>query len=165
MTKTQRDILLEYGHRGIAVDSTHNTTMYLFKLTTVLVYDNFGCGRIVAFYLSKEESAADLDALFQHLSTRFVYHISIQSNSYFRCAFTGGRIFMSDDSPAFWNAYCKYFNTTNTKHLLCSWHVMKNWKKHVMSTIALEHRPTITVNLYALMRYRVFFDLRTRVHY
>lgn len=67
-------MLLRYGHRGIGVDSTHNTTAYMFKLTIVIVYDNYGCAVPVAFYLSKEESEEDLTPLFEHLKNKSVYH-------------------------------------------------------------------------------------------
>lgn len=36
---------------------------------------------------------------------------------------------MSDDAPAFFNAWSAVFHVSETQKLLCSWHVMKNWFK------------------------------------
>jgi hypothetical protein len=39
---------------------------------------------------------------------------------------------MSDDAPAYWNAFNQIFNcSTNTLHLLCHWHVDRNWRKRL----------------------------------
>lgn len=39
---------------------------------------------------------------------------------------------MSDDAGAFWNSFSEVMNCPNTKRLLCSWHVDKNWRKKLM---------------------------------
>jgi hypothetical protein len=36
---------------------------------------------------------------------------------------------MSDDAPAFWNAFDRTMECPNTKRLLCTWHVDRNWTK------------------------------------
>ena len=40
------------------------------------------------------------------------------------------KTFMSDDFPAYYNAYKKVYGAPQ-HHLLCSWHIVKNWEKHI----------------------------------
>lgn len=49
---------------------------------------------------------------------------------YFFC-----RVFMSDDVPAFWNAFSFVFQCPNTPLLLCTWHVDKNWRQNLKKKI------------------------------
>jgi hypothetical protein len=45
-------------------------TRYALKLTTVMVYDELGTGRPIAFFLAKEEKEEYLRILFQYLKYR-----------------------------------------------------------------------------------------------
>lgn len=36
---------------------------------------------------------------------------------------------MSDDAAAYWNAFKSVMGGEDTKRLLCTWHVDKNWRK------------------------------------
>lgn len=38
---------------------------------------------------------------------------------------------MSDMANAFWNAFSNTMECSNTKRLLCTWHVDKAWRKHL----------------------------------
>lgn len=46
--------------------------------------------------------------------------------------------FMSDDAPAFWNAWTTVFGACETQKLLCSWHVHRNWKAQLRSKLQTE---------------------------
>jgi len=39
--------------------------------------------------------------------------------------------FMSDDSPAYFNAWAETFGAGKTRKLLCIWHVKRNWSKKI----------------------------------
>ncbi len=66
-TEDMLDKFKKYGRRGICADSTHNLTRYMFKLVTVLVYDDAGNGYAIALYITLRESAEELKPLFSHL--------------------------------------------------------------------------------------------------
>ncbi|CAI6354418.1 unnamed protein product [Macrosiphum euphorbiae] len=38
---------------------------------------------------------------------------------------------MSDDAPAFWNAWIKMMSPIPKFHLLCKWHIDNNWRKNL----------------------------------
>jgi len=153
MTKQQETLLHKYGHRALCVDSTHNTTRYALVLATVLVIDDYGRGRTVAYFLCKSESAEALEPLFDHIKNRwfFIFYKVIYA-SYCRCNFVEPKVLMSDDADSFWNAYSKYFNVNNTHRLLCSWHVLKNWAKNSSIIGDVEKRKRMKCNLFALIQ-------------
>lgn len=39
---------------------------------------------------------------------------------------------MSDGGAAYWNAFMSIMGGEDTKRLLCTWHVDKNWRKALM---------------------------------
>ena len=51
----QRYIFEKFSSKGICCDATHGTTGYDFKLTSLLVVDEFGEGFPVAWCLSNHE--------------------------------------------------------------------------------------------------------------
>lgn len=40
---------------------------------------------------------------------------------------------MSDGADAYWNAFKAVMGDEDTKRLLCTWHVDKNWRKALLS--------------------------------
>jgi hypothetical protein len=69
-TPEQLKLFKQYASRGLCVDSTHNMTRYDLKLSTVLVYDEYGMGRPIALFFAKEEKEEYLRHLFEHLKQR-----------------------------------------------------------------------------------------------
>ena len=43
---------------------------------------------------------------------------------------------MSDDAENFYNAWRGVFTTTNTKKLLCAWHIDKSWRKGIQCHVS-----------------------------
>uniref|UniRef100_A0A914VF41 C2H2-type domain-containing protein n=1 Tax=Plectus sambesii TaxID=2011161 RepID=A0A914VF41_9BILA len=120
MTEGQRDILRKYAHKGVAVDGTHNTTKYGFKLMTLLVLDDRQTGRPVAHFFCPEETTDDLHEFFVNIKERYGRPITTSA-------------FMSDDASQMWTAWERAMGkeaTADTKKLLCSWHVLKNWHEN-----------------------------------
>lgn len=46
------------------------------------------------------------------------------------CNISKPKVFMSDDFPGYYNAWEEVFGPVQN-HLLCIWHVFKNWNKHL----------------------------------
>lgn len=60
---------------------------------------------------------------------------------------------MSDDAPAFFNAWSAVFGVGGTRKLLCSWHIAKNWSLNVKKKIESPvHRTVIAHHLYVLLK-------------
>jgi hypothetical protein len=132
MTQQQLTTLNEFSHRGVCIDSTHNTTRYIFKLATLLVIDDYGRSRAVAHYFCSSESTDDMRRLFYHLKFRsaFCQCIMLIYLIDFRCKFAGCKVLLSDDTTVFRKAFVDYFGDIGTQLLLCLWHVLRNWKKN-----------------------------------
>ena len=47
---------------------------------------------------------------------------------------------MTDDAPAYWNAFRSTMGCEKTQHLLCTWHVDKNWRKQLKKIVDLDER-------------------------
>jgi len=93
------------------MDSTHGTNMYDFNLTTLLVLDEFEEGIPVAWMVCNHEDAVALKS-FQRKMWRYMY-----------------TFFMSDEANNFYNGWKDTFTVSNTKKLLCTWHIDRCWRK------------------------------------
>lgn len=71
-TEYQKQMLVQFGFKGVCCDTTHNTTGYDFKLTSLLVTDEFEEGIPVAFCLSNHED--------YHFMTIYFKYIRINSS-------------------------------------------------------------------------------------
>ena len=61
------------------------------------------------------------------------------------------RIFMTDDYPAYYNAWCQVFEAPDHR-LLCSWHVIRNWTKNLMNVSDIDTRKKIKADLINIQR-------------
>ena len=98
------------------VDSTHGTNAYDFHLTTLLTVDDYGSGMPVAFCLSNRIDSVAMSIFFNAIKNK-----------------AGGiqtKIFMSDDAPAYYNAWQQCMGPA-AHQLLCSWHVDRSWRKNL----------------------------------
>ena len=59
--------------------------------------------------------------------------------------------FMSDDIPAYYNAYREVVGQPKN-HLLCSWHVIRNWNKHLIHVSDMSLRNELKRDLLSLQR-------------
>ena len=114
-TEFQRDILQKFGSNIVCIDSTHGTNAYDFKLTTIIVVDEYGEGVPVGWMISNREDALILIEFFKTIRERV------------------GDIhphwFMTDDAEQYFNAWRAVFGGETSKKLLCAWHVDKAWRK------------------------------------
>lgn len=61
-------------------------------------------------------------------------------------------VFMSDDYPAYYNAWIEVFQEPSHR-LLCTWHVIRNWTRHSLSKVAnLEKRKELMSDLLAVQQ-------------
>jgi hypothetical protein len=93
-----------------------------------MIVNSFGNGVPVAFCYSTREDQYALHYFFSSVKEKTGTFIPV--------------VFMSDDAPAYWNAFKSAFGCNETKQLLCSWHVDRNWRKK-LNTISQEIRPNL----------------------
>ena len=59
-TEFQRDMLKKFGNCTVCIDTTYNTNMYDFYLTTLLVINEYGEGIPVAWIISNRQDGDTL---------------------------------------------------------------------------------------------------------
>ena len=112
-TQYQIDMYTKHGQDVICIDGTHGTNSRNFHLTMVLVLDDMRMGfPVFAMYSSRCDTFVYrvLFSTIQDLDTNVKTHY-----------------FMSDDYPAYYNAFKLVFKHDSRK-LLCAWHTSKSLK-------------------------------------
>ena len=113
-TKVQKVRYEGNASKIVCADSTHNTTQYGFKLTNVIVPDEFHKGYPVAHLISNKENTETLTLFFDAMKNKCNPDISITA-------------LMTDDDSAAWNAFSNAFGT-DIQHFLCQWHYLRAWR-------------------------------------
>lgn len=113
MTKYQEEVISEYANDRVLIDSTHGMAGHDFQLTTIVTVDEYGAGCPVAMCLSNRIDVVAMTVFFQSVKKRVGKLPST--------------VFMSDDAPSYFNAWCSVMGEP-THQLLCSWHVDRSWK-------------------------------------
>ncbi|KAL4130861.1 hypothetical protein QTP88_008240 [Uroleucon formosanum] len=117
LTETQKAVLEKFSSEKLCIDATHGTNQYNFNLTTIVVIDEFGEGYPAAFCISSKIDEVHMTVFFSKIKE---VTGSLTPN-----------VFMSDDAPAFWNAWIKIMSPIPKFHLLCKWHIDNNWRKNL----------------------------------
>ncbi|XP_074604017.1 uncharacterized protein LOC141857426 [Brevipalpus obovatus] len=133
----QRFVLEKFGNDVIAMDSTHGTNDYNFQLTTIMVVDENRTGFSVAFLYSSKINQAVFLKFFRALK---------ESCNVPRC-----KIFMSDDAPAYYNAWTEVFEPP-LHRLLSIWHVFRNWNKHSLQISDIAKRKELMADIIAVQK-------------
>lgn len=116
MTSFQEQQINRFGGDKLCIDGTHGTNAYDIQLYTLMVIDDFSNGCPVAYCFSNRSDEYIFNLFFDKIKKKVGYICT--------------RIFMSDDAPAFYNAWLCIMG--NVEHrLLCTWHVDKNWRKNL----------------------------------
>lgn len=102
-------MLKNFGMDTICVDSSHGTNRYGFILITLFVIDDYDEGIPVAFCLCNKEDGSCLKVFFSVLKENLEFDVN-------------PKVFKSDDTPAFYNAWEYVLGAVEYK-LLCAWHV------------------------------------------
>ena len=117
----QKSLEQKFAQNGVCCDATHGTTRYDFKLTTLLVIDEFGEGAPFAWCLSNHKD-------FTHMC---VFFKAIKRN----CGILCPRWFRSDIAPQFYNAWVAINSKKRPRHLYCTWHVDKAWREEMRKKV------------------------------
>ena len=138
-TKFQFEMLKKFGNNTICIDSTHQTNHYSYPLNTMMVIDEYGEGVPVAYLLSNRETGDILKKIFNAIFARVG---PLQPE-----------VFMSDDAPQYFSAWqCVFGESTQTKKLLCRWHLDKTWRKAVKDKITeMDKKPSVYHHLLVLL--------------
>ncbi|XP_026464645.1 uncharacterized protein LOC113367234 [Ctenocephalides felis] len=120
MTKMQCRMLKKFGTDRVCIDGTHGTNGYGYLLQTLLVVDEFGSGIPVAFCFSNRQDEFMCKIFFEE-----IYKV---------VGILKTKVFMTDDAPAYFNAWSSVMGVPQHK-LLCSWHVSRSWKRSVSNKI------------------------------
>ena len=119
-TEAQIELLKLYGETCIMIDSTHGTNQYDFQLTTVLVNDENHEGIPVAVLFSSRVACENFEPFFQAIKDKIP---EFKTN-----------LLLTDDTNSFCNAWQNIFQD-DSKHILCAWHVLKNWNNNLKSKV------------------------------
>jgi len=116
-TDFQGEQLKKFGLEKICIDGTHGTNGYdIIQLYTMMTVDELGSGCPVAFCFSNRSDEVIFKLFFEKIKVKV--------------GIINGKVFMSDDAPAFYNAWSGVMGSV-THQLLCSWHVNKNWQENL----------------------------------
>ncbi|VEN46173.1 unnamed protein product [Callosobruchus maculatus] len=137
MTEFQSQQLLKFGKDKICIDGTHGTNAYDIQLFSLLVVDEYGGGCPVAFCLSNRCHEAVFKVFFESIKEKVG---KIEAH-----------VFMSDDAPAFYNAWSIVMGAANFQ-LICSWHVDRNWRQNLSKICDTEKRSLVYKTLKVLLR-------------
>ena len=136
-TPYQAHMLETCGHdKVVCIDSTHGTNAYNFSLTTVLVVDEFGEGYPVSWCLSNKTDTTLLTCFFKAIKEKVGIILP--------------KWLMTDDAEQFYNAWINAFGG-NPHKLLCTWHVDRAWRRHLLSLKDQELSQTVYHNLRVLL--------------
>lgn len=143
MTNFQQNQMLKFAHDKICIDGTHGTNSYDVQLFTLLTVDEFGTGCPVAFCFGNRGDETMLKVFFEAVRSKV--------------GFIKAKAFMSDDAPAFFNAWAAVMPTPEHR-LLCSWHVDKCWQKNLSKIKGQEKRSTVYKTLKTLLESTLSLD-------
>jgi len=116
MTNFQQRQLKKFGPGKICIDGTHGTNGYDIQLYTIMTVDEFGSGCPVTYCFSNRMDEPIFKLFFNKLKEK----VGVIKTY----------VFMSDDAPAFYNAWAEVMSPVPNK-LLCTWHVDKNWRQNL----------------------------------
>ena len=111
----QLDMMKAFGGNIICIDATHGTNVYDYLLITLTVIDDYEEGIPVAWAITTREDMSMIKYFLSSLKKK-----------------TGAispSVFMSDDANQYWNAWSSVFDSSNTRKVLCAWHVDRAWRK------------------------------------
>lgn len=130
-TEFQRDMFKKFGSSVICIDSTHGTNLYDFTLTALLVVDEYGEGIPVGWMLSNREDVLMLMVFFQALKERVgpIHPQWIMSD-------------MAEQYFTAWKATFDNSDESDTKKLVCAWHVDKAWRNTLRERITNKVKQT-----------------------
>ncbi|CAH1236533.1 unnamed protein product [Diabrotica balteata] len=129
MNKVQENIVQKFGNSVIAIDSTHGLNMYDFELTTLMVMDEFGEGFPAACMFSNRIDTVVHEIFFEHIRER--------------CGVLNPKVFMSDITNVYYNAWYNVMGGEVPNRLFCSWHIDRAWRTNLNKITVAEKRKQV----------------------
>ncbi|XP_055927991.1 uncharacterized protein LOC129959193 [Argiope bruennichi] len=120
-TEAQMKLLELYGEKCIMLDSTHGTNQYGFQLTTILVNDDNHEGIPVATLFSTRVACETFEPFFKAIKLKLKEDFKT-------------KLILTDDTNSFCNAWTNIFQD-DAKHILCAWHVLRNWHSNLKGKV------------------------------
>uniref|UniRef100_A0A0A9VWY5 Putative zinc finger transcription factor protein 17 n=1 Tax=Lygus hesperus TaxID=30085 RepID=A0A0A9VWY5_LYGHE len=120
MTLGQKEILEAFGHDVICLDSTHGTNGFRYKLTTLLVLDEFRQGFPCAFLITDRNDHEGVEVFLNRIKEKV---------GTLNC-----RVLMTDMAQVFYNSWKAVMGDCPVR-LFSSWHVMRAWQNKINATI------------------------------
>ncbi|KAJ8951703.1 hypothetical protein NQ314_007652, partial [Rhamnusium bicolor] len=117
MSQYQQHMLVKYGNNIIAVDGTYGLNNYDFKLTTLMVVDNFNEGFPGAFMFTNRKDTLIHQIFFEVIESKVGNKISPNT-------------FMSDITGVFYQAWSSVMGVVPFQ-LYCTWHIDRAWRNNL----------------------------------
>ncbi len=128
--------MLQLFNKKVCTDGTHGLNGYRYQLFSVLIIDEFSNSVPVSYCFCNRRDTDVMKIFFSVLKT----HVHCTLNT---------EILMTDDDPVFLNAWTCIMGPPEM-HVLCAWHVNKNWLKHLNSVQNPEKRKIVQNTLHQL---------------
>ncbi|XP_046394786.1 uncharacterized protein LOC124162325 [Ischnura elegans] len=114
--KQQKSEIIAGCSRILCIDSTHDTNQYKFHLLNFITPDEYGVGYPVAHFITNHLDEQTLVCILKSLVDK--------------CPNLIVNAVMTDGDEALGNAVANVFGP-KVRHLLCSWHVKRNWQRNL----------------------------------
>lgn len=135
-TERQCELMKKHAAKAFIIDDTHSTNQYKYRLLTCMVVDENRRGWPVAHLISSRLDAPTIKYFFQALEQRAGGDTTIS------CVMTDGDLALFKKRDRL---------TKQLRHLLCKWHVLKNWKENLRSKASKDLFDTMNTELRLIM--------------
>ncbi|KAJ8963968.1 hypothetical protein NQ314_005227 [Rhamnusium bicolor] len=136
MSQYQQHMLVKYGNNIIAVDGTYGLNNYDFKLTTLMVVDNFNEGFPGEFMFTNRKDTLIHQIFFEVIESKVGNKISPNT-------------FMSDITGVFYQAWSSVMGVVPFQ-LYCTWHIDRAWRNNLNKIPNIEKRKEVYKTLKVL---------------
>ncbi|KAJ8949492.1 hypothetical protein NQ314_008183 [Rhamnusium bicolor] len=136
MSQYEQHMLVKYGNNIIAVDGTYGLNNYDFKLTTLMVVDNFNEGFPGAFMFTNRKDTLIHQIFFEVIESKVGNKISPNT-------------FMSDITGVFYQAWSSVMGVVPFQ-LYCTWHIDRAWRNNLNKIPNIEKRKEVYKTLKVL---------------
>ncbi|XP_054278526.1 uncharacterized protein LOC128996980 [Macrosteles quadrilineatus] len=142
-TKDQRQLMVEGCKLILLLDETHCTNQYGFTLLNLLIVDEKKRGWPVGHFITNRSDERCLELFFKALKSK-IPQLDIN------CVIT-------DDDPKLINAIEKGFEE-ELRHILCLWHLTRNFKKQLREKAPRDLIPEMFVSLKLMIEAKTYSE-------
>ena len=122
-TDWQKKMMMKFGHgRAVSMDATHGTNIPNYLLWSLLVFDDWNNDILVTWVLASRSTKEDLAMWLEPLRR----HIEKDMPNFLPSCF------MTDDAVEIRSALKRAWPEDNVPIYLYTFHIIKNWKNHIL---------------------------------